>query len=83
MAFGPHGSGPLLNAMVALTSLQLAPSQHDSERGRERALRYYVAALQEHQALDPVRKGQLDDAVLATVLLFAHFEVLFFSVQAD
>jgi len=76
MAFGPRGSGALLNAMVALAALQLAPLQRDPDRGRERARRYYAAALQDHHSLGGDQKGEADDAVLATKLLFAHFEVL-------
>lgn len=73
MAFGPHGSGALLNAMVALAALHIAPLQQDPNRGRDRAARYYSAALKEYHDID--LKGQFNDAALATVLLFAHFEV--------
>jgi hypothetical protein len=75
MAFGQNGSRALLNAMVALAALQLAPLQGDPDRGRERARRYYAAALQDHYSLEGDQKVEADDAVLATKLLFAHFEV--------
>jgi hypothetical protein len=75
MAFGPRGSGALLNAMVALAALQIAPLQRDPDIGRERAMRYYVAALQDNHSMDGDRNREPDDAMLATVLLFAHFEV--------
>src|SRR5437762_7657019 len=49
MAFGSNGSVALLNAMAALAALQIAPFQRDAQIGYERAKRYYVAALQDHQ----------------------------------
>src|SRR5271154_3623273 len=73
LAFGLHGSGALLNAMVALAALHLAPLLQEPPKGRERAVRYYFVALQEYH--DMKRSDQLTDAGLATVLLFAHFEV--------
>lgn len=74
MAFGPQGSGALLNAMVALAAWHIASSQRDPDRGHERATRYYFAGLQEHHRLDADGKIY-DDAGLATLLLFAQFEV--------
>jgi hypothetical protein len=74
MAFGPNGSAALLNAMAALAALQLAPFQRDPPNGYDRAERYYIAALQDHQILDSVEKDDLDDSMLATALLLAHYE---------
>jgi len=75
MAFGPNGSPALLNAMAALAALQIAPFQRDPQNGYDRAERYYIAALQDHQILDSVQKDDLEDSMLATALLMAHYEV--------
>lgn len=71
MAFGVHGSGALLNAMVALSALHLAPLQQDHTKGKERAVRYYLVASQEYH--DMKRSDQLSDAALATVLFVCSF----------
>lgn len=75
MAFGESGSLPLLNAIAAITALQIAPLQRDPEKGRERAERYYFAALEHHHILDTPRKSELDDAMIATAMLLAHYDV--------
>jgi hypothetical protein len=75
MAFGQSGSLPLLNAIAAITALQIAPLQRDPEKGRERAERYYFAALEHHHILDTPRKSELDDAMIATAMLLAHYDV--------
>lgn len=73
MAFGPNGSLALLNAMVALAALHIAPLQADDTRGKLRAWEFYHLALQNHrQAPD---HGPPDDWMLATSLILAHYEV--------
>jgi hypothetical protein len=81
MAFSTNGSLALLNAMVALAAFQIAPLQKDSDRGRQRALGHYITALRHHHDSDNLFAVQLDDAVLATSLIFAHYEVLHFLAQ--
>jgi len=76
MAFGQNGSAPLLNSMAALAAIQMARFQRDPQSGYDRAERYYIAALQDHQILDLDQQDNLDDAMLATALLLAHYEVL-------
>ena len=76
MAFGPDGNLALLHALVALAALQVAPFQNDPERANQRALGHYVIALQHHRNPDSLFAPRLDDAVLATSLVFAHFEVI-------
>lgn len=75
MAFGHRGSLPLLNAIAAIAALQIAPLQRDPEKGRERAERYYFAALEHHHILDTPRKSELDDSMIATAMLLAHYDV--------
>jgi hypothetical protein len=79
MAFGQMGSLPLLNAIAAIAALQIAPLQRDPEKGRDRAERYYFAALEHHHILDTPRKSELDDAMIATGILLAHYDV--YSIQ--
>lgn len=77
MAFGTNGSTALLNALVALAALQIAPRQADPEKGKERALGFYITALQNYRqtvGLIPAG-GDITDASLATTLIFAQFEV--------
>ena len=75
MAFGPNGSLALLNALVALAALHIAPLQSDHEKGRNRALGYYITALRHLHDSNNLIVERLDDAILATSLLFAHYEV--------
>src|SRR5271170_2628665 len=72
MAFGPNGSLALLNAMVALAALHIAPLQADDSRGKLRAWEFYHLALQ-HQG--NATASSPDDWVLATSLILAHYEV--------
>jgi len=83
MAFGTDGSLGLLNALCALAAFHIAPLQYEPERGRERALGHYITALRHHQDPDNLFAAKLDDAVLATALVFAHYEVLQLSVIAN
>jgi Fungal specific transcription factor domain len=76
MAFGPDGSLALLHALVALAALHVTPFQTDQEKGKQRALGHYVIALEHHRNPDSLFAPRLDDAVLATSLVFAHFEVV-------
>ena len=76
MAFGTNGSLGLLNALCALAAFQIAPLQYEPERGRERALGHYITALRHHHDPDNLFAPRLDEAVLATALVFAHYEVL-------
>jgi hypothetical protein len=73
MAFGENGSLALLDAMCALAALHIAPLQSDPEKGKDRAMAHYTTAIQHHH--NPESLFALDDAVLATSLLFAHYEV--------
>jgi predicted component of type VI protein secretion system len=74
MAFGQGGSLALLNAMVALAAMHIAPLQADPEKAKERAMAHYTTALKHHRNNDSFYL--LDDAVLATSLIFAHYEVV-------
>jgi hypothetical protein len=76
MAFGSKGSVALLNAISAVTAIQIAPLQRDPEKGRERAERYYFASLEDHHVLDIPQKSELDDAMIATAMLLAHYDVI-------
>ena len=78
MALGVDGSQALLNAIGALAALQITPLQRNQERGRERAQRYYLAALKDHHVFDTPGKYRLSDAMIATSMLLAHYEVLQF-----
>lgn len=73
MAFGPNGHPALLEALVALAAIHLAPLQKDPERARKRASLHYHAALRYQRDDDFLYR--LDDAVLATALVCAHYEV--------
>jgi hypothetical protein len=75
MAFGPDGSLALLHALVALAALQIVPFQNDPEKAKQRALGHYVIGLGHQHNPESLLGPRLDDAVLATSLLFAHFEV--------
>jgi len=72
MAFGPTGSLCLLSAMMAMAALHIARLQSDPDRGRERAVAHYTIAVGNMFAADV---NVLDDAVLATALILAHYEV--------
>ena len=74
MAFGQNGSLALLNAMVALAALHIAPLQADNARGKQRAWEFYHLALQ-HQG--QATGSSPDDWVLATSLILAHYEVIY------
>ena len=74
MAFGPNGSLALLNAMVALAALHIAPLQADDTRGKLRAWEFYHLALQHHRTAPD--HSAPDDWMLATSLILAHYEVL-------
>lgn len=76
MAFGANGSLGLLNALCAFAALHIAPLQSEPEKGKERALGLYITALRHHHSDENLFAAQLDDAVLATALIFAHYEVL-------
>jgi serine/threonine protein kinase len=76
MAFGSKGSLALLNAISAVTAIQIAPLQRDPEKGRERAERYYFASLEDHHVLDTPQKSELNDAMIATSMLLAHYDVI-------
>lgn len=75
MAFGPNANLALLNAMVALAAMHIAPLQRDSDKGRDRAFAYYTVALGFHHNPENFFAVQIDDSVLATSLIFAHYEV--------
>ena len=75
MAFGSNGSLGLLNALCAFAALHIAPLQYEQEKGKERALGLYITALRHHHDSDNLFAKQLDDSVLATALIFAHYEV--------
>ena len=74
MAFGPNGSLALLNAMVALAALHIAPLQADDKRGKIRAWEFYQLALQ-FQRENTSSPRTPDDWMLATSLILAHYEV--------
>ena len=73
MAFGENGSLALLDAMVAVAALHIAHIQNDSGKAKERALIHYTTALQHHR--NPETLYAPNDAVFATSLLFAYYEV--------
>ena len=73
MAFGPNGSLPLLGAMCALAALHISSSQND--RGKERAWVHYHTAVSYLRLSENLFAPELDDAVLATALILAHYEV--------
>ena len=75
MALGVNGSQALLNAIAALAALQITPLQRNHDKGRERAQRYYLAALKDHHVFDTPGKYTLNDAMIATSMLLAHYEV--------
>ena len=75
MAFGAEGSLALLEAMCAMAALHIAPLQHDSDRGRIRGHEHYGLALLHHMQNFDRDMTLLNDAVLATALIFAHYEV--------
>ena len=77
MAFGANGSLALLNALCAFAALHIAPLQYEEEKGKERAMGLYIIALRHHHNPDNLFAQQLDDAVLATAVIFAHYEVYF------
>lgn len=83
MAFGPKGSPALLNAIVALSSLHIAPLQTDHEKGRLRAMGFYYTARRLHGDSGDLLEQQLGGAVLATALIFAHFEVYIVAVITE
>jgi len=71
LALGPKGFLPLLGAMCALAALHMTSSQVDGYEAR--AMVHYhtaVSNLKLEKNLFPI-----DDAVLATVLILAHYEV--------
>ena len=74
MAFGTNGSLALLNALVSLAALHIAPLQTDVEKGKERAMGHYVTALHHYRGIN-TSATQLNDAAFATSLIFAHYEV--------
>jgi Fungal specific transcription factor domain len=73
MAFDMDKSHGLLSALVAFAALHIAPLQSDHEKGKDRAMGHYITALS--WLREPQTLARLDDAVLATTLILAHFEV--------